>query len=104
MNKSHFSYDILGFRGVFMFKKAMFESMLFIVAMLVLHILGIPIELLTHRPIFNSLVTSFVEAPNRPALLGVILITAIACWFLLALVIWFFLSLNRQLAKHHYRK
>lgn len=87
-----------------MFKKAMFESMLFIVAMLVLHILGIPIELLTHRPIFNGLIASFIESSNRPALLGGILITTIACWFLLALVIWFFLSLNRQLANHDYRK
>ncbi|KRN53915.1 hypothetical protein IV84_GL000938 [Pediococcus damnosus] len=78
--------------------------MLFIGAMLILSILGIPIDLLTHRPILNGLVTSFFEAPNRFAFFGVVLITIAGCWLLLTLVIWFSLALNNRLTKFDYRK
>ncbi|GAB5055556.1 MULTISPECIES: hypothetical protein [Pediococcus] len=43
-----------------MLKRAMLESASFIGIMLALDVLAIPIDLLTHRPILNGLITNFV--------------------------------------------
>jgi hypothetical protein len=98
-------YATLIFKGeLFMLKRAMLESASFIGIMLALDVLAIPIDLLTHRPILNGLITNFVQSSNRATLLGSILAVAIGCWLVLTLIIWFFLSLNHNLAKHDYKK
>ena len=84
-------YATLIFKGeLFMLKRAMLESASFIGIMLALDVLAIPIDLLTHRPILNGLITNFVQSSNRATLLGSILAVAIGCWLVLTLIIWFF--------------